>query len=109
MSLTKLAIAFGALCFAYPSYAAGNADAGRQLVMRSCTTCHAAAGTPTATDGAPPLSFVARDNKQNPAWIRGWLMDPHPPMPGIMLSRQQIDDIVAYLNALTDETSVRDR
>ena len=109
MSLTKLAIAFGALCFAYPAYAAGNADAGRQLVMRSCITCHATAGAAKATDGAPPLSFVARDNKQNPAWIRGWLMDPHPPMPGIMLSRQQIDDIVAYLNALTDETSVRDR
>ena len=109
MSLTKLVIAFGLLCFAYPAYAAGNADAGRQLVMRSCTTCHAAAGTATATDGAPPLSFVARDNKQNPAWIRGWLMDPHPPMPGIMLSRQQIDNVIAYLNALADEASVRDR
>jgi mono/diheme cytochrome c family protein len=27
-------------------------------------------------------------------------MDPHPPMPGIMLSRQQINDIIAYLNSL---------
>ena len=88
---------------------AGNADAGRRLAMRSCTSCHAAAGTTTATDGAPPLSFVARDNKQNPAWIRGWLMDPHPPMPGIMLSRQQIDDVIAYLNVLSDEASVREK
>jgi len=79
---------------------AGNAEAGRQLVMRSCTSCHATETATAATDGAPPLSFIARDNKQNPAWIRGWLMDPHPPMPGIMLSRQQIDDIVAYLNTL---------
>lgn len=109
MSLTKLAMGVGVLCFAYPAYAVGNADAGRQLVERSCTTCHGATGTAKATDGAPPLSFVAQDNKQNPAWIRGWLMDPHPPMPRIMLSRQQIDNIIAYLNALTDETSVRDR
>ena len=87
--------------FAVPAAAAtGSADAGRQLVLRSCTSCHAADTTTAATDGAPPLSFIARDNKQNPAWIRGWLMDPHPPMPGIMLSRQQIDDIIAYLNAL---------
>jgi len=28
-------------------------------------------------------------------------MDPHPPMPGIMLSRQQISDIVAYLETLS--------
>jgi hypothetical protein len=27
-------------------------------------------------------------------------MDPHPPMPGIMLSRQQINDIIAYLNSV---------
>ena len=108
MSLAKLMIAFGVLGFACPAYAVGNADTGRQLAMRSCISCHAAAGSTTASDGAPPLSFVARDNKQNPAWIRGWLMDPHPPMPGIMLSRQQIEDIVAYLSALSDETSVRD-
>ena len=90
------------LGFALPAAAAtpGNADAGRQLVLRSCTSCHATDTTKAASDAAPPLSFVARDNKQNPAWIRGWLMDPHPPMPGIMLSRQQIDDIIAYLNSL---------
>jgi hypothetical protein len=28
------------------------------------------------------------------------LMDPHDPMPNIMLSRQQIADIIAYLNSL---------
>ena len=87
--------------FAVPAAAAtGNADAGRQLVLRSCTSCHATSTTTAASDSAPPLSFVARDNKQRPAWVRGWLMDPHPPMPGIMLSRQQIDDIIAYLNSL---------
>ena len=96
--------------FSGPAMAAtGSADAGRQLVLGSCTSCHATNTTTAATDGAPPLSFVARDNKQNPAWVRGWLMDPHPPMPGIMLSRRQIDDIVSYLNVLADEGSVRDR
>ena len=108
-SLTKLVFPFVILYLANPAYAVGNIDAGRQLVMRSCTSCHAAAGTATATDGAPPLSFIARDNKQNPAWIRAWLMDPHPPMPGIMLSRQQIDNIVSYPDALADEAMICDR
>ena len=78
----------------------GDPESGRQLVMNSCSACHAVTGTTAATDGAPPLSFIARDNKANPRWIRGWLMDPHPPMPGIMLSRKQINDVVAFLSTL---------
>ena len=83
--------------------AAGNAEAGRQFVMRSCSSCHATEAAKTATDNAPPFSAVAKTNKDNPAWIRGWLMAPHPPMPNISLSRQQIDDIVAYLSTLPVE------
>ena len=74
-----------------------------QLVMNSCTACHAPSGTKAASDSAPPLSFLARDNKTDPRWIRGWLMDPHPPMPGIMFSRKQINDVMAYLSVLPAE------
>jgi|SRR6185437_13689138 len=102
MKLRKLVLASILASLVGPAIAAtGDAEAGRALVLRSCTSCHATNSTSAATDGAPPLSFVARDNKQNPAWIRGWLMDPHPPMPGIMLSRKQIDDVIAYLNTLS--------
>lgn len=64
---------------------AGNAEAGRQLVTRSCTTCHATNTATSATDVVPPLSVLAKNNKERPAWIRGWLMEPHPPMPNILL------------------------
>jgi cytochrome c len=83
-----------------PAAAAGNAEAGRQLVLRSCASCHTLAANKAATDTAPPLSFLSKDNKTRPAWVRGWLMDPHPPMPNIMLNRAQIDNIIAYLNTL---------
>jgi mono/diheme cytochrome c family protein len=92
-TLTVLAICAGyspAVC------AAGNADAGRQLVMRSCASCHATAVAETV----PPFSAIAKTNKERPAWVRSWLMSPHPPMPNIPLSRQQIDDIIAYLSSL---------
>jgi mono/diheme cytochrome c family protein len=80
--------------------AAGNADSGRQLVMRSCSSCHTTEAATIAGDAAPPFSAVAKTNKERPAWIRGWLMAPHPPMPSIPLSRQQINDIIAYLGSL---------
>ena len=90
------------LCIGYTNVAeaAGSAEAGRQMVLRSCSSCHATESSATATDGAPPFSAVAKTNKERPAWIRGWLMSPHPPMPNISLSRQQIDDIIAYLWSL---------
>ena len=78
----------------------GNAEAGHELVNRSCVACHAPSGVSRASDTAPPLSFLARDNKYRGAFVRGWLMNPHPPMPGIPLSRQQIADVIAYLETL---------
>ncbi len=81
----------------------GNPESGRQLVLSSCTSCHAPMGATSASDQAPPLSFLAHDNKADPRWVRAWLMDPHPPMPGIMLSRQQVADVTAYLATLPGE------
>jgi hypothetical protein len=33
-------------------------------------------------------------------WVRTWFTNPHLPMKGISLSRQQVDRIVAYLQSL---------
>jgi cytochrome c len=102
MRIHPFLIAAVLLAYAPVAYAAAvpNAQAGQQLVQRSCSSCHALNAASTATDGAPPLSVIAKDNKERPAWIRGWLMEPHPPMPSISLSRQQIDDVIAYLGTL---------
>ena len=100
MRIATLCVLTALLGYAPMAFAAANADAGRQLVERSCSTCHAMNSAAEATDGAPPLSTLARSNRERPAWIRGWLMAPHPPMPNISLSRQQIDDVIAYLSTL---------
>src|SRR5262249_39084507 len=88
------------LAYAPAANAAANAEAGRQLVMRSCSSSPRTAAPHRATDGARPLTVIAKENKERPAFIRGWLMEPHPPMPSISLSRQQIDDVIAYLRTL---------
>lgn len=66
----------------------GDAVLGRALAERWCTSCHTAGSR--GSDVAPPLAQL----------LRGWLAVPHPPMRGIELSRQQIEDIIAYLRAL---------
>src|SRR6185503_10243872 len=98
IALFSLVLPYGPDANAAPVPA--NPEAGRQLIMRSCSSCHATDAAQTATDGAPPLTVIAKDNRERPAWIRGWLMEPHPPMPSISLSRQQIEDVIAYLRTL---------
>jgi cytochrome c553 len=47
--------------------ASGNAEAGRQLALRSCSSCHATETARRASDGAPPFTLIAKTNKERPA------------------------------------------
>jgi mono/diheme cytochrome c family protein len=100
LALAVLAVAVPAVIAAPPAFAAGNPEAGRMLADRSCAGCHAPARSATATDAAPPFAAIARRHRQSRTWVRAWLTGPHPAMPGVDLSRRQIDDIQAYLASL---------
>jgi mono/diheme cytochrome c family protein len=80
--------------------AAGDAAAGKLLAERSCASCHQVEASGTARDTAPPFPALAAKGNKDMGWVRAWLSNPHPPMQGIDLSRQQTDDIVAYLQSL---------
>jgi len=82
------------------SLAQGSADAGKRLAQQWCSSCHQVEPTAPAKDVAPPFASLGVQKDKDPGWIRAWLTNPHPPMQGINLSRQQIDDIVAYLQKL---------
>jgi len=86
-----------------PARAAGDTEAGRHLAETSCSTCHATDGAAGASDIAPSFAHIANAKKGDLSWTRAWLMDPHPPMKGIDLTRQQIDNIVAYLRSLSSD------
>lgn len=104
--LKTLALACTALTLFAPvalAAGAGNAEAGRQLVVQSCSTCHASPTALGGTDAAPPFTAIARDYRGNPALIRSFLMGMHAPMQGLTLTRQQIDDVSAYLASLPAE------
>ena len=33
-------------------------------------------------------------------YLKGWISNPHPPMPNFNLTRQTVDDLVAYIRSL---------
>lgn len=79
----------------------GDAALGGTLAERWCVSCHSAGAR--GSDAAPPLAQMMRGKSADEPRLRGWLAAPHPPMRGIDLSRQQIEDIVAYLRALAPQ------
>jgi mono/diheme cytochrome c family protein len=85
------------------SMAANAADAnhGRTLARRWCATCHVvAANQQRATGEAPPFSAIARRPDFNATRLSNFLLDPHPKMPNMSLTRTEAADIAAYIATL---------
>ena len=103
MTSLRCAPLFLLLLLSTPALAQGDPEAGRDLVRRWCTTCHVVELEGTGTDAGPALPALLAGKQRSADEIRGWLADPHPPMPNLELSRREIEDIVAYLQSLTGE------
>ncbi len=80
--------------------AAGDAENGHALARIWCANCHVIDVAGSGKDTAPPLPAIAQRGAPDQLKARAFLAAPHPPMPNFSLARQQIDDIVAYLNSL---------
>lgn len=81
--------------------AAGNAEGGHVLARVWCSSCHVVdASSIEGRDTAPSFADIARRRAGDRTWLRAWLIAPHPPMPNFNLSRQEIDNIIAYLESL---------
>jgi mono/diheme cytochrome c family protein len=76
------------------------AEAGHQLARLWCASCHQVEPGGGTSDLAPGFQMIADDPARTPERLRTWLNDPHPPMPKLPLSRQEIDAILAYLDSL---------
>jgi mono/diheme cytochrome c family protein len=76
---------------------------GRALAEKLCTGCHiVAGGAAGATVPADVPSFKAIADKpgQSAEAIAGRIVVPHPPMPEIQLTREEIGDLAAYILSL---------
>jgi mono/diheme cytochrome c family protein len=74
---------------------------GEQLARRWCAPCHVVASDQkTPTGEAPPFSTIARAPNFDAARLTLFLLDPHPKMPDMGLSRSAAADLAAYIASL---------
>jgi mono/diheme cytochrome c family protein len=94
--------AFTAAAFVHmtvPSYSA-SAENGLMLAKRWCAACHIVSpDQKEANADAPPFATIARSNF-NAGTLAYFLLDPHPKMPDLPLSRYAADDLAAYIESL---------
>lgn len=78
---------------------------GRQLAHDACASCHAvgAGEVRSPVSEAPPFAEIAKTPGMTAAALTVWLTaHPHPTMPLIALSYEQVEDVSAYILSLRD-------
>jgi mono/diheme cytochrome c family protein len=95
-------LVFAASLAAASSVFAADPDNGRRLAQRWCEACHVVTPTQSrpATDQAPPFATIAKMPDVDAAKIALFLLDPHPKMPAMALSRSEAADLAAYIVSL---------
>jgi len=85
-----------------PQFAlAENAEHGRRLAENWCASCHeVSAGPHSAEARAPSFAAIAQSPDFNAERLSYLLLDPHPKMAKLALSRKAINDIAAYILSL---------
>ena len=79
----------------------GDAAAGKEMAERWCAECHMVAPDQQRTVvDVTTFMEIARSVDGDFAMLEGFLIDPHPPMPDMSLTRQEIRDVIAYLVTL---------
>jgi mono/diheme cytochrome c family protein len=84
-----------------PVPASADAANGERLARQWCANCHVIDGSgPSARLPQGPPSFRVAAGHLNPGELRAFLSHPHGAMPDLALSRSEIDDLIAYIEAL---------
>lgn len=84
---------------------AANAGEGRAIAEAMCAVCHMVdtrgAKGPTYTT-APDFGSIANTGRMSPAVLQSFLTGPHPTMPQMKLSDDQLRAVTAYIMGLRD-------
>ena len=88
------------LALAAPARSADAAN-GEALAKRWCAACHIVSADQTpGADNVPPFATIAKKPGFSAEKIARILMDPHPKMPDMQLSRAEARDLGAYIASL---------
>jgi len=93
---------------AFAQAANPSAARGRQLAVRLCSGCHVVddAGNAAVPAGIGTFRGIANSPGQSAERISNVLILPHLPMPDNQLTRDEIQDILAYLETLRTNPEV---
>lgn len=98
------AVIGGCLSLASASLAAtapADPSHGGELARVWCASCHVVASNQQGTVAeVPPFATIAREPGFNAAKLALFLLDPHPKMPDMNLSRKEAADLAAYIATL---------
>jgi mono/diheme cytochrome c family protein len=100
LTLRRAAVVVAALAALTLTADAFAADAGHgeTLAKRWCAACHIVAPDQShGQDNVPPFATIAKIPGFNASAIARFLMNPHPKMPDMQLSRDEADDLAAYI------------
>jgi mono/diheme cytochrome c family protein len=89
---------FAAMMALAPGAVAADAAQGQVLAKRWCATCHVVASDQrNGNTQAPPFSAIADRPGFDAGRVALFLLDPHPKMPDMNLTRAEAADLAAYI------------
>jgi mono/diheme cytochrome c family protein len=98
--LLLIGVAVPAALAAIPTLAADAAN-GKRLAERWCSSCHVVSSEQLqASADVPSFSAIARQPGFDAGRLALFLLDPHPKMPSMSLTRGEAADIADYVKTL---------
>lgn len=80
----------------------GDPAEGHRLAQQWCSNCHVIerSAQSGASNGAPSFAAIAGMKAMTPMALHVFLQTPHDRMPDLHLTRNEIDDLIAYITSL---------
>ena len=80
----------------------GDPENGAKLAERWCAACHVVSPQQQrASADAPPFSAIGQGPDFSAEALAFFLMEPHPKMPSMSLTRQEAADLAAYITTVS--------
>lgn len=87
--------------YCLPASAAGSASLGKEMARQWCSACHLVdEGQKSTSADIPDFKTIAEKYQDEHGALKRFLVDPHPPMPNLSLTRREIQDLLAYFDSL---------
>jgi mono/diheme cytochrome c family protein len=100
--LSPLALFAASSAWAQPGQVTPDAAMGLRLARTMCSNCHMVepGGATSALADVPSFMEIARRPGRDAQRLQGFMIAPHPPMPTLQLTRQDLEDLSAHILTL---------